>query len=216
MPHKLQKSRFSRGQSFVEMALLFPLLLILVSGMVEFGFLLNQYLALVDAARNASRFSSDNQFMLRDAGNTNCSGENVTNDFYMQTACLTLQELAQERPTIAINLDRGDDILVSAFTVVGGRRPEVSARHPAAGGWSYAETLRGTQNQESSWTDEEILARLQPGAPNTGLVMVEIYYHYDHLLGLPWITAFLENPLRLHVYSFMPLVSAEPTSTPAP
>jgi Flp pilus assembly protein TadG len=34
-------------------------LLIVLSGLVEFGFMLNEYLALQDAARNAARFASD-------------------------------------------------------------------------------------------------------------------------------------------------------------
>ena len=42
-----------KGQSFVELAILFPLLIMLLSGVVEFGFLLNQYLDLLDGAREA-------------------------------------------------------------------------------------------------------------------------------------------------------------------
>ncbi len=44
----------TQGQSMVELALLFPLLLILLSGVIEFGFILNQYLTVMDAARNAA------------------------------------------------------------------------------------------------------------------------------------------------------------------
>ncbi|MFN2305316.1 MAG: TadE family protein [Anaerolineales bacterium] len=46
-------SSTNRGQSMVELALFFPVLLILLSGLIEFGFLLNEYLTLMDAARNA-------------------------------------------------------------------------------------------------------------------------------------------------------------------
>ena len=205
------------GQSFVEMALLFPVLLILISGMVEFGFMLNQFLAIVDAARNAARFSSDGDFANRD-GNTNCDpgAGTVTSDFYFQTACLTLSELRQERPTITVNLAQGDDILVSAFSVSGWGSPTVNGRYPVAGGWSYAQAVTGTRNQSSNFSTADVISRLQVGAPNTGLVIVEIFYHYDQILGLPWITAFIPNPALLHAYTFMPLVSAEPTSTPPP
>lgn len=216
---KFQSSRNKpgKGQSLVEGALLFPVLLILISGMVEFGFLLNQYLAIVDAARNAARFASDSLYYVRD-GNTNCDPDagSISGDFYMQTACLVLQELEQERPTIEIDLARDDDIIVSAFTVIGGSTTTVSARHPVADGWSYAQAISGSRNQVTSLHNTEVVARLQAGAPSTGLVMVEIYYHYDQLLGLPWITAFLPNPLLVHAFTFMPLVSAEPTPTAAP
>ena len=206
-----------KGQSFVELALLFPLLLILVSGMVEFGFLLNQYLAIVDAARNAARFSSDSLYYNRDS-NTNCDPllGPPTTDFYFQTACVVLQELDQEKPSIVIDTGRGDDIVISAFTITGGSSPHVSRRHPVNNGWSYAEALGGSRQQSSAFSIPDVNSMLQSGAPSTGVLIVEIYYHYDQILGLPWITAFLPNPLTLHGYTFMPLVSAEPTATPLP
>jgi hypothetical protein len=211
----IRKAR--RGQSFVEMALLFPVLLILISGMIEFGLMLNQFLAIVDAARNAARFSSDGIFTNRD-GNMNCDpgAGTVTSDFYFQTACIALSELRQERPTITVDLAEGDDILVSAYSVSGWGSPSVTGVYPATGGWSYAQAVTGTRNQSSNFSAAEVASRLQTGAPNTGLVIVEIYYHYDQALGLPWITAFIPNPVLLHAYTFMPLVSAEPTSTPPP
>ena len=54
----------SRGQSLVEIALTLPVLLILFSGMVEFGFMLNYYLSLLDATRYAARhYSGKNPFI---------------------------------------------------------------------------------------------------------------------------------------------------------
>lgn len=200
------------GQSLVEVAILFPLLLILLSGLIEFGFMLNHYLAVLDATRNAARFSSDSQYNVSDADN-DCAS---TQDFYLQTACLVQQELAQEKPSITIDLDEGDDIIVSAATITGGATPRVSARHPVVTGWSYAERLTGTRNQESSYTNEQIEAFLQADAPNTGIIIVEIYSHYHQLLRLPWITIFVPDPFLLHGRTIMPLVSAEPTPTPEP
>ena len=40
-----------KGQSFVELSLVIIFLLIFVAGIVEFGFILNKYLNLVDASR---------------------------------------------------------------------------------------------------------------------------------------------------------------------
>jgi hypothetical protein len=118
----------SLGQSMVELALLFPVLLILLSGLVEFGFILNEYLSVMDAARNAARFASDGLYFQYDDISTTidnmrryrcicegCDGyydindnwvaEEIdpTNHFYRQTACLVNQELRQERPTIKLN-----------------------------------------------------------------------------------------------------------------
>ncbi len=75
-----------RGQSLVEITLLLPVLLIVVSGLLEFGFILNEYLTVMDAARNAARFSSDGMFTSRD-GNHDC---NTTADFFRQSACVVI------------------------------------------------------------------------------------------------------------------------------
>ena len=39
--------------------MLLPVLLIMISGLIEFGIMLNYYLDLIDAAREAARWASD-------------------------------------------------------------------------------------------------------------------------------------------------------------
>ncbi len=206
------RARRSRGQGLVETALLFPVLLIVLSGMVEFGFLLNEYLALQDASRNAARFASDGLYYMSDL-NKNCS---TTQDFYRQTACLVNQELAQERPRVQINIGNGvDDIIVSAFSVAQG--VGVIARHPDGPeefGWSMAVDQGGARNQVSRLTSADLTSRITNSAPSTGLVSVEVFHGYEQKLNLPWISAFLPDPLVLHNYAIMPLVSAEPEPAP--
>jgi len=225
----------SHGQSLVELALLFPVLLILLSGLIEFGFILNEYLSLMDAARNAARFASDGAYYEQDnlvaeigsMEDYNNVCEN-TRHFYRQTACLVNQELRQEAPTIALNnngtelngddyLDplEGNDIIISAFSFTEGAG--ITNRHPNSGGWSYATDLNAATEKVSKFTSEDVTNRLVSlTSPNTGYVLVEIYYYYDQLLKLPWITAVVDDPLLLHAYAFMPLTSAEPTPTPPP
>ena len=211
----------------VELALLFPLLLILLSGVIEFGFILNQYLTVMDAARNAARFASDGLYYQWD-NSTNC---NVTRHFYRQTACLVNQELRMEAPEIKLNdngtpdipsddfLDPadGNDIIISAFSFTNGQG--ITDRHPGGDqtGWSYAIDLDQPSDKVSRFTSSDVTALMSaPDAPNTGYVLVEIFYNYEHRLGLPWITAVVDNPLLIHTYAFMPLTSAEPTPTPMP
>jgi hypothetical protein len=227
----------SRGQGLVETALLVPVLLMVLSGLVEFGFFLNDYLALQDAARNAARFSADGQYNFRDSIHS-CNSGSGTRDFYRQTACLVNQELAQERPEITLDLGTGvDDIVISVFSIAqdyctappsfppvqalppGSGVSCVSARHPSEAGeagWSAAQDATGTRNQSSRFSSAEIDSRLSNMAPSTGLVIVELTYTYDQKLKLPWITAFISDPVVLHNYALMPLVSAEPTPTPVP
>jgi hypothetical protein len=229
--------RISKGQGLVETAILFPILLMVVSGLIEFGFLLNDYLALQDAARNAARFASDGMYNFRD-NNHSCAVGSGTRDFYRQVACLVNQELAQERPEIIIDLGTGvDDIIISSFSVAQDfcqspssyppvpRIPPnpgvscVTARHPAFDGdlgWSEASDSIGARNQTSRIPTTDINSRLDSTAPSTGFVSVELFYTYEQKLRLPWITVFLDDPILLHNYALMPLVSAEPTPTPIP
>lgn len=214
----------SRGQSFVEIALLFPILLMLLSGVVEFGIMLNYYLNLLDGAREGARFASDGNPFQRDPGNTNCSAAlgDITNDFYNQAACLALQVA---RPLV---LDPAtDDVVVSAFGVVSGEvtdrfpvvpddppSPEVpSSETPGEWhlyGYGGACDPANPTCHPSRFTIDDIEARLSGTAPNTGILLVEIFYDYDQVLKLPWLTAFVPDPMRLHVYAIMPLVAAEP------
>ena len=93
----------------------------------------------------------------------------------------------------------------------------ISDRHPDSDGWSYAEDLDAVSDKVSRFTTADVTDRMVSlASPNTGYVLVEIFYYYDQLMKLPWITAVVDDPLLLHAYAFMPLTSAEPTPTPSP
>lgn len=215
---RLFKARPPRGQGLVETALLLPILLIVLSGLLEFGFLLNEYMVVQDATRNAARFAADLDYSSRDS-NPACA---TTRDFYRQVGCLVNQELAQEEPDVVLDIGTGiDDVIVSVFSVEGGSSAQVSGRFPTEDGelgWSMAldNEVYHTRNQSSGFSTAEINDRLSHAAPSTGYVLVEVFYSYDQKLKLPWITEFLEDPVRFHLYAIMPLSSAEPTPTPIP
>lgn len=48
-----------RGQSLVELALVFPFMLLLLAGLIEVGHYINTYLTLLDASREAARYATD-------------------------------------------------------------------------------------------------------------------------------------------------------------
>src|SRR5687768_5497362 len=79
--------RKTRGQSMVEIAIALPLLLMLFSGMVEFGFMLNTYLSLIDATRQTARFYSNVNPFMEDA-----NGDSVDNMAYYTEASEMLIE----------------------------------------------------------------------------------------------------------------------------
>jgi Flp pilus assembly protein TadG len=191
----------TRGQSLVETAFLLPILLILLSGLIEFGFMINQYMTVLDAERNAARFAVDGSYDHTDA-DPNCT---TTRDFYRQTACLLLQELSQEQPAITLNTST-DDIVISAFAMTTGG--SLSARFPSSSGWSYY------GNHTSTVSDATLASKFDASANNDGYVLVEVFYTYHQILRLPWITPFVPDPVLLHIYTVMPLASVQPTPTP--
>ncbi len=269
------------GQSLVEMALAMPVLLIMLTGMLEFGFALNYYLNTLDAAREGARFASDGdpserqdtpQEVLAAADVTErCNGVGYEDmftsapvtltevtDFYIQAACVAWQTMAP------VSLDpTRDDVVISVFRVLDGQvrgrwpdctkdDPEDCPRDPP----TFPETRgewhlfgRGNQctndqdddgdgavddchpdpafqigdNEDACDTSTELLChpsrfswadvqgRLDDDAPNTAVMLVEIFYGYHQLLKLPWITAFVDDPLRMHTYTMIPVPAAEPT-----
>ncbi len=55
-------NNLSRGQSLVELSLIVPLVLIMLVGMIEVGFLIFNYLNAMDLTREAARFASTRNF----------------------------------------------------------------------------------------------------------------------------------------------------------
>ena len=215
------RKRRRRGQSLVEFTMLLPVLLIMLSGVIEFGILLNYYLDLIDAAREAARWAADAD-PIRDITGTYVG---TNNQFYLDTQQLTKESLLAssdnridwlDNPTdpmdnddddCVITINGGNDIVISAFGAMDGT---VSQRFPSAS--PNGLSLCGHQN--SKFTSAQIAALLDPLAPTTGLVLVEVFYDYHMVMALPWITAFVPDPITLHAYSIMPNVNVEPTPTP--
>jgi hypothetical protein len=197
----------ARGQSLVEIAIALPILLILLSGMIELGFMLNYYLSLLDSTREAARLYSNFEPFLLDEDH-NPIGDDLS--FYQGVAATVVDSLqpANEQDTSRkIMLDSAsDDVVVSVFSVDGTH----VVRFPSSTGGEY----HWFNNQPSAFTDAEITSRLIGSAPPTGILLVEVYYDYHQVLALPWITIFIPNPTMLHAYTMMPLSAAEPTPIP--
>jgi hypothetical protein len=194
------------GQSIVEFAVLLPLLIMMLSGLIEFGFMLNYYLDIIDAAREAARFAAGDDPLHDDA-----TGAYIDPNpgFYNRAQTVTLQSLTiGSGGQITLN-PATDDVVVSVFSVTAGA---VDKRFPIGPGEV------ALYNNKLSELDvaTDIDPALDPVAPNTGMVSVEIFYDYHMVLGLPWIRAFVPDPVTLYAYSIMPNVNAEPTPTPSP
>ena len=124
-----------KGQSLVELALAMPVLLILLSGLIEFGFAMNQYLNALDAAREGARYGADGdptQRDLRGVGDyspvKHCNDANpslVSGDYFILASCVAQNTMAP----VPLN-PATDDIVISVFRVLSGR---VYGRWPDCG-----------------------------------------------------------------------------------
>jgi hypothetical protein len=223
-----QRSR-ERGQSMIEMALTFPILLLILAGSLEVAMYYNNYLTLVDSTREAARFSADNDYLNADEIEGCLPGPpdpySSSRDFYNQASCLVLQNM------FGITFDKAtDDIIVSVFTVKDGvitaRNPPdpasvaTSAHHTTLdnnpqSGWSYClNVIKADCTPAASFFDNSaVQARLGAvaSAPDTGLVLIEVYHLHHQFLGLiPPGLAFMPQTVMMHAYTIMPLPSAGP------
>jgi hypothetical protein len=207
----------------VEMALAFPILLLILAGTLEVGKYFNDYLTILDATREAARYAADGDLLLAAEPSLKCD-----DNFYHQAACLAQQNISG----ISFNKDT-DDIVVSAMSV--DSNGHILARFPRAcsdpvppaflpdgcdglvssseEGWSYCEHITQTgcnvaASRFSNAAIEGMLAQ-SPNSPPTGLVLVEIYRVHRQFLGLiPPGMAFLPQEVVMHAYTMMPLPSA--------
>jgi len=198
-----------KGQSIVEFTLLLPLLLMMLSSLIEFGFMLNEYLDLIDTTRETARYLSD-QPPFRE-------GTEYKEVFYTRGVDEMYNTIERAG---WIDLDPAvDDLIISVFSVedwsVVNRFPaqftdsrtECGVLNGGAMGWRYF------CNKTTNFTSDEVKDRLNNTSsvpPDNGLVLVELFYHYHMRLGLPWITGFVGDSIELHVYSFAPNAYAEP------
>ncbi|GMR11174.1 MAG: hypothetical protein BMS9Abin28_2001 [Anaerolineae bacterium] len=203
-----------RAQSLVEFSLLLPVLLIMLSGLVEFGFMLSYYLDIIDAARETARFAANDDPIRSDFDG---SPEYPNENFYLRAQKLARESLMSSSdgridweppnpPALPCDPVNGD-VVVSAFGVLGSL---VDQRFPS--GALSGRSMCGKYVSKFLYKKGDPI--YQAASVNSGLVLVEIYYEYNQILSLPWITAFVPDPITLYAYSFMPNVNVEPTPVP--
>jgi len=235
-PEKSAKK--TSGQSFVELAIVLPLLLFLLVSFVEVGAIIYHYLSMLDVAREAARFASEHDPDILEGPGALGYCEDDELHFFQDTACVIVG--SGFNPDITLN-PATDDVTISVFTIAGN---VVTERRPDDGDgvWSlYGEnwtrncdgTLRSTTPFFQNSDVQNILnlptPTYGPGTPTPGAgtsvpsaptdkgsVLVEVYYCHEQLLNLPLLKNLIPNPVPLHAYAFMPAPAAAPTPTPLP
>jgi hypothetical protein len=213
----------NRGQSFVELALVVLILALILSGVVEFGFLLNSYLKVLDGSREGARYANNGVAFEWDALLGHYASRQ---DFYVNT---TIEALLTMSPVI-LNGNRGDDVVISVFSVGGTPSNPTIVRWPEGYdyGWNLCDNRLDTNirmhtsladwssctAKRSNFSTSQVLSLMDPNAPGSGIVLVEVFYHYPQLLKLPVFEQVIPDPIPVYTYSMMPLSSAAPTPGP--
>lgn len=195
--------RKTKAQSLAEFAIALPVLFLLLSGVVEFGFALNYYLSLLDATREAARYYSDSDPFDFDQDGT------ADLDFYPATAVFAMNNLDPRLSTPSyvgriIELDPAkDDVIVTVYS----KDSTGVVMYPTSGPYQQY------GNATTMFTTAEIESRFASGSPNAGILVVEVHYNYNQVMKLPWLTPFVPDPFVLTAYTMMPIAAAEPTET---
>jgi hypothetical protein len=191
--------RKNKGQSLVELMVILIVILTLLIGMVEFGNMLNQYIGVVDAAREGARFGS-----YSDPG-VNSGG--------IQAFC-TKVYLAVQLAFRGITLDPNtDDVIVTVFSIRSNYPAHVPPNAVTLTRFNCPDVSLYKKKSTKFPDDNQIASKMEPAAPSSGIVLVEVFYAYHQLTGL--MSSFLDaDGAQLHAYSIMPLSAAEPTPTP--
>ena len=228
-----------QGQSLLEFAILVPLFVLFLLGAAEITLFIGAYINVIDLTREAARFAS-----VRDPtkpGSDNFCGAAHTNSFFYDTACIFSPLAGSDSCSTAdpsfcdgfnstlFFKSAEDDIVITSFTVTG------NVVTSSSGGWAWSDHDSDTVHN-SNWQKncdgtsivptltayfdkpkiDTYLAQTTDTVPNKGFVTVEAYYCYHQVLKVPLVGLLFPDPMRIHVYTVMPLPAAAPLPTQYP
>ena len=197
--NKDQKPRARKpvGQSLIEFGIALPVLILILTAMMEFGFILNFYLSLLDATREAARFASGADPFAVDPNSHQVEYYNTTSALVRGSLDPQVADASYQGRRLVLD-PATDDVIVTVYCVNSG---SVTA-YPSAGGYHMY------NNDASVFTSSTIQSSYLNGAPDAGLVLVEVYYSYHPIVGI-----FYNRPIMLRAYSIMPANAADPSPT---
>lgn len=194
----------------MEMTIVLGVLLLLLVGMVEFGYLLNEYITLTDAARAGARFGSSGKV---DPYIRTTSPFTENSDFFDQIDCViegtnghcTTGSVIGNGALDPIILNEStDDVIITFYRVVNGSIEATFGPHP----------MHGSSGHVSQINSSVVQSNLVSSAPDSGVLVVEIFYAHYQIIKFPIFTSVIPDPMNVHTYAIMPLSLAKPTPVP--
>ncbi|GAP09401.1 hypothetical protein BECAL_00545 [Bellilinea caldifistulae] len=181
--------RAGRAQSFIELALVLPVLFIILLGVVEIAIFIGRYLDVLDLTREVARQAAREERFLSPS------------TFFSETDSYLAEPPNGLNSYITMNAST-DDMVVSVFDLRGsGER----IMHVWSGAnENYKKDCQGNVvRAEPHFTLSEVMAIGSPDV-NEGMVAVEIFYCHQLVLNIPLITSFIPNPVQIHAYTIFP------------
>jgi hypothetical protein len=166
------------------------------------GFILNTYISLLDATRESARFYSNLDPFAPDPDE---SLNRPSPDWFFEDSSNMVR--ANLDPSLVDPSYQGrrlvfdpamDDVLITIYGI-DNTNNSIQTTGP------YSVYSHAT----SAFTEANIQSQMITGSPNAGLLVVEISYSYEQIMGLPW-TAFMGDHILLRAHTIMPLNAAEP------
>jgi hypothetical protein len=175
---KQSNKKAQRGQSMVETALLFPILLLLFAGMIEAVFICRSYLVILDSSYQGAHLGSQGDALYSDA----------------EIYTLVTQDLS---PGYTAHLK---DVIITRATWNGTSlsydKNSLGIKYPIKMKGSSAVSIFYNVNPNDS-----ILASRMAGFPATRLIAVEVVYDHQLLFDFPIIWDIFPDPFPLLAYS---------------
>lgn len=212
------KRRTERGQGLLELAIILPVLLILLMGLVEIGYALRDYLVVVNASREGCRFAARGRYSDEDiveravtAGGIVRLGEPLRDVPFLRTS--SIGDIASNTAVIVTNIPTdsfGEPISITV-QASGVFLPE------------GAEEARAVEPSDSAVSPAQIVDRHRPvtqgisaaredaGYERLGnhIVVVEVFFMHRPL----WNNSFvlLPDPIRMYAQTEMRVVTDRET-----
>jgi hypothetical protein len=168
---KQSNTKAQRGQSMIETALLFPVLLVLFAGMIEVVFICRTYLAILDSSYQGAHLGSQGLALYDD------------NEIYT---------LVQQDLSPRYNNSHLIDVIITRATLKGGKSLVIDTGYP--------KNMKGS-GRTSILTSAILTSRLKTGDLAGRLIAVEVVYDHPLLFDFPFIWDLIPNPFPLVAYT---------------
>jgi hypothetical protein len=187
-----------KGQSLVEMAIVTPILIFMLIGVLEVGWALRGYLVLINANREAARFAVRQNYLDFDSGDVGY--EKVLSHTYV-TLSGQLPVDFTGKDTIIISYIEVDATCTGTFTVTTPldvptytwKMPLTSTQATRLNYTQLASEALRLQIQHSC---AQVAAAFTP-RPN-GMLSVEMFYSQPQLFGFPLISNPFTDPIPMY------------------